>query len=98
VGYAVDDMGLTASVVDTGPGIAADELPHLFTAFRRGDRRSDAREGARGAGLGLWIARAIVEAHGGTLGVDSRPVPGPMQGTTFHFTIPFADVPRRWED
>jgi signal transduction histidine kinase len=98
VGYAVDDTGLTASVVDTGPGIAADELPHLFTAFRRGDRRSDAREGARGAGLGLWIARAIVEAHGGTLGVDSRPVPGPMQGTTFHFTIPFADVPRRWED
>jgi signal transduction histidine kinase len=80
---------LVGSVADTGPGIAADDLPHLFTAFWHGDRR-----GRRGVGLGLWIARAIVEAHGGELRVDSRP----GAGTTFHFTLPLADVVRRRED
>jgi signal transduction histidine kinase len=76
-------------VSDTGPGIAAEDLPHLFTAFWRGDRR-----GRRGVGLGLWIARAVVEAHGGELAVDT----GPGRGTTFHFTLPFADAARRRED
>jgi signal transduction histidine kinase len=80
---------LTASVADTGPGIAAEDLPHLFTAFWRGDRR-----GRRGVGLGLWIARAIVEAHGGELRVESAA----GHGTTFHFTLPFADAARRRED
>ena len=80
---------LVGSVADTGPGIAADELPHLFTAFWRGDRR-----GRRGVGLGLWIARAIVEAHGGELRVDAPP----GAGTTFHFTLPFAHAARRRED
>lgn len=99
VRYAADEERLTASVTDTGPGIAADELPHLFTAFWRGDRRAQRdRDARRGVGLGLWIARAIVEAHGGTLGVTSRPEPGPARGTTFHFTLPFADAVRRWED
>jgi signal transduction histidine kinase len=80
---------LVGSVADTGPGIAADELPHLFTAFWRGDRRA-----RRGVGLGLWIARAIAEAHGGELRVESSP----GAGTTFHFTLPFADAARRRED
>jgi signal transduction histidine kinase len=80
---------LVASVADTGPGIAPEDLPHLFTAFWRGDRR-----GRRGVGLGLWIARAIVEAHGGELRVEAAD----GRGTTFHFTLPFADAARRRED
>jgi signal transduction histidine kinase len=89
VRYDVTGDGVVASVADTGPGIDPDDLPHLFTAFWRRDRRD-----GRGAGLGLWIARAIVEAHGGHLRVESRP----GHGTTFHFTLPGADAGRRWED
>jgi signal transduction histidine kinase len=95
VHYTVTADGLHASVTDTGPGISADDLPHLFTAFWRGDRGG--RDAHRGVGLGLWIARAIVEGHGGALGVETRPEPGPAQGTTVHFTVPFTDA-RRWED
>ena len=87
--YEVSDGELSASVSDTGPGIAPEDLPHLFTAFWKRDRRD-----RRGAGLGLWIARAIVEAHGGRLRVESQP----GRGSTFHFTLPFADPERRWED
>jgi signal transduction histidine kinase len=89
VRYAVADDCLAASVADTGPGIDPDDMPHLFTAFWQRDRRDQ-----RGAGLGLWIARAIVEAHGGRLRVASTP----GHGTTFHFTLPFAHATRRWED
>lgn len=68
------------SVTDTGAGIAAENLPRVFDRFWRGDR-------ARGcAGLGLAISRAIVEAHGGTIRVDSQV----GQGTTFTFTLPVA--------
>lgn len=95
VRYAVERSGedegaLRISVADTGPGIAPDDLPHLFTAFWRGDRRE-----RRGVGLGLWIARAIVEGHGGELGVVSRA----GAGATFTCTLPPADAPgRRPED
>jgi signal transduction histidine kinase len=71
------------SVDDTGPGIPPDQLSQLFDAFWQGhdgDRR--------GVGLGLWIARSIVEAHGGKLRVDSRP----GEGTTFTFTLPRAAI------
>jgi signal transduction histidine kinase len=95
VRYAVDADGVTASVSDTGTGIAPDDLPHLFAAFWRGDgaqhRAGDAR---RGVGLGLWIAQSIVDAHGGTLRVDSLP----GVGTTFHFALPFTPSLTRWED
>jgi signal transduction histidine kinase len=73
--------GLQVSVADTGPGIPAEQLPHVFGAFRQahaGDHR--------GVGLGLWIAQSIVAAHGGTLWVDSRE----GEGSTFHFTVPAA--------
>jgi signal transduction histidine kinase len=93
--YAADADAVTASVSDTGTGIAPDDLPHLFAAFWRGDgaahRADDAR---RGVGLGLWIAQSIVEAHGGTLRVES--VAG--AGTTFHFALPIAPATIRWED
>jgi signal transduction histidine kinase len=93
--YRADEHGVTASVIDTGPGVAPEDLPHLFVAYWRGDRRAQrAGDERRGAGLGLWIARAIVEAHGGELRVESRV----GEGTAFHFTLPFAEAVTRWED
>ena len=68
-------------VADHGPGIAADDLPHLFESFWQA-KKSD----RRGAGLGLSIAKGIVEAHGGRLWVDSTV----GEGTTFSFTLPVA--------
>lgn len=85
VDFAVHEGTLVAAVHDTGPGIAPGDIPHLFHAFWTGERRAGERNG-HGAGLGLWIARGIVEAHGGTLTAES--VPG--EGATFRFTIPLA--------
>lgn len=70
------------AVSDTGPGILPEELPHIFDWFWRSPRR-----GRRGAGLGLGIAKRLIEAHGGQLTVVS--VPG--QGTTFWFSVPAMD-------
>jgi signal transduction histidine kinase len=67
-------------VADEGPGLTPEELPQLFGRFFRGRDRS----GHPGAGLGLYIARAVVEAHGGTIWVASEP----GQGTSFFFTLP----------
>jgi signal transduction histidine kinase len=72
-------------VTDTGIGIAPADLPHVFDRFFRVDR-SRARAGG-GSGLGLTIARYLVEAHGGRIWASS---PGPGQGTTFSFTLPTA--------
>ncbi len=69
-------------VQDTGEGIPADDLPHVFDRFYRGDR-SRARQSG-GSGLGLTIAKTLVEAMGGTIGVESAPA----QGTRFWFTLP----------
>ena len=76
--------GVMVSVVDTGEGIPADQLPHVFDRFFQG---SSQRIGSRhGAGLGLPIARGIVEAHGGTIWIESAP----GRGTTVRFTLPRA--------
>lgn len=72
------------SVADTGPGIAAEDLQHLFEPFWQAHNRA-----TLGTGLGLSIARAIVEAHGGVIGVESEP----GRGTTFTFSIPVAREP-----
>jgi PAS domain S-box-containing protein len=69
-------------VSDAGPGIEAEELDSIFELYWQGQ---PARRG--GAGLGLAIARAIVEAHGGTIWVESEP----GRGSSFFFTVPFAD-------
>jgi signal transduction histidine kinase len=69
-------------VVDTGVGIAAEDLPHIFDRFYRADR-SRSRHGG-GAGLGLAIVKWIAEAHGGQVSVAS--VPG--QGSTFAIWLP----------
>jgi signal transduction histidine kinase len=68
------------SVHDTGLGIAASDLPTIFEQYRRRANRSD------GSGLGLFIVKAIVEAHGGTVGIDSAP----GRGTTVSVQLPFA--------
>jgi len=60
-------------VADTGPGIAEDDLPHLFERFYRGD---PARNRGGGTGLGLAIVRQWVEAHGGTIRADNDPAGG----------------------
>jgi signal transduction histidine kinase len=65
------------AVSDTGCGIAADQLPHIF------DRYWQAKSARDGVGLGLSIAKGIVEAHGGRIWVESRI----NQGTTFYFTL-----------
>ncbi len=84
-----DGIALVGTVTDTGRGIPPEELPHLFTAFWRGDRRD-----RTGVGLGLWIARAIAEGHGGDLTVTSeRGV-----GSTFTFVLPLVERDRRSED
>ncbi len=69
------------SVRDTGSGIAPDDLPHVFSRFYRADT---ARTGSGASGLGLSIAKSIVEAHGGTIEVSS--VPG--QGSQFTIKLP----------
>jgi signal transduction histidine kinase len=68
-------------VRDTGPGIPLEEQPRLFERYWQAERK-----GSRGAGLGLYIARGLVELHGGRIWVESRP----GQGARFTFTLPLA--------
>jgi len=73
------------SVRDTGTGIAAQDLPYVFERFYRADKSRSRATG--GAGLGLAIARQLVEAHGGRIEVKSEV----GQGTQFTFTLPTVD-------
>jgi signal transduction histidine kinase len=75
--------GIHLVVQDTGEGIAPEHLPYVFDRFYRTDR-SRARD-TGGAGLGLAIVRAIVEAHGGTVAVESD---GPGLGSRFLLWLP----------
>lgn len=70
-------------VADTGDGVAAEHLPHLFDRFYRADTSRDRRRG--GSGIGLAIAKAFVEAHGGGISVTSA---GVGHGTTFTVRLP----------
>lgn len=78
----VDDTA-TIAIRDTGEGIEADHLPYLFNRFYRTDSARDRDSG--GAGLGLAIVRALVEAHGGYVTVHSA---GRGQGSTFTLVLP----------
>ncbi len=82
------DNEVQFSVSDTGPGIAKEELPKIFQKYWQG------RGGRTGAGLGLYIAKALVDAHGGRIWVESAP----SSGATFHFAIPLAHAPKRTTD
>ncbi len=73
--------GVRVAVADTGAGIDAEDLPHVFERFYRADKSRNRRTG--GAGLGLAIARQIVELHGGSLAVESSP----GKGATFTFGL-----------
>jgi signal transduction histidine kinase len=76
---------VAVAVQDTGVGLAPDQLPHIFERFYRVDK-SRSRAGG-GSGIGLTIAKHLVEAHGGCIWADS---PGLDQGSTFTFTLPLA--------
>jgi signal transduction histidine kinase len=71
---------LRIQVADTGEGIPRDQLPYIFDKYYQVSQHAR----TKGAGLGLAIAREVVEAHGGTISVDSQP----QRGTTFTITIP----------
>lgn len=78
-----DEVALT--VTDTGDGMSAEQLPHVFERFYRGDT---ARNRDRsGTGIGLTISKAIIDAHGGTITATS---PGPGHGSTFEVILPRA--------
>lgn len=81
VSARLQEDALHFSVEDTGPGIPSESLPQLFERFWQADRT-----GRVGIGLGLPIAKSIVEAHGGQIWAESAP----GRGTTFHFTVPCA--------
>jgi signal transduction histidine kinase len=76
---------VTVSVRDSGPGIDPELLPHLFERFSRGRAPGD----DDGIGLGLAIAKALVEAQEGTLTIGSQP----SEGSVFSVTLPQATVP-----
>jgi len=84
VALSVDsvDSNVVITVADTGAGISAAQLPHIFDKFYQADNQAQAA--TKGTGLGLAIAKEIVEAHGGETTVESRV----GEGTTFVVTLP----------
>ena len=78
-----DDTEVCVTVTDKGEGIPQDDLPKVFTKFFRRDLGKPT-----GSGLGLWISRGLVEAHGGRLAASSEP----GEGTAFRFTLPIVEL------
>ncbi len=73
---------MVVGVSDTGPGIAAEDVPHLFQKFYRID--STATRTIGGTGLGLYLCRRVVELFNGRIWVESKP----GEGSTFRFSLP----------
>ena len=85
ISASAEDLAVRVVVADRGPGLAPGEEARVFEKFYRGQEA-----GTRsGAGLGLAIARGIVEAHGGAITAEARP----GGGTLFRFTLPLAPEP-----
>ncbi len=89
VAAAQDGAHVAVSVVDEGPGIPAERLPHLFRKFARSGRQDRGR--GVGPGLGLAICKGLVEAHGGRIWAESQ---GTGPGARFTFTLPAAEESR----
>ena len=77
-----NDQTVTVSVIDTGIGIASEDITHLFQKFYRIDNSSTRTIG--GTGLGLYLCRSIIERAGGKIWVESKP----KQGSSFKFSLP----------
>jgi signal transduction histidine kinase len=82
--YLQDEKTIRVLVKDNGPGIAPEHLSHVFERFYRVDLTQPRSEVVRGSGLGLSIAKSIVENHGGKIGVNSKP----GVGSTFWAELP----------
>lgn len=89
IGIAADNERVVVHVADTGSGIPAVHLPFVFDRFYRADQSRRAVSG--GAGLGLAIAKRIVELHGGQITVESQP----QAGSRFSFSLPVRKVVAR---
>jgi signal transduction histidine kinase len=76
--------GVQVDISDTGEGISPEDLPHVFDQFYRGEKSRSRETG--GAGLGLAIAKRIIEAHQGQIWVESQP----GAGARFSFVLPAA--------
>ena len=85
--HGIAGRHLVVSIRDTGEGIPAESLPHIFERFYRVDSSRTRREG--GTGLGLAIVKQIIEAHGGRVWVESQL----GKGSTFYVAIPVLDKP-----
>lgn len=76
------ETDVNVSVFDSGIGMSKETLSHIFYPFDTGNHKHE--EGGHGSGLGLWISKNIIEAHGGTLSVESEL----GKGSTFHVWLP----------
>lgn len=77
-----DQLWIRVSVSDNGPGIAQEDIPHIFDHFYRGDKSRDRKSG--GSGLGLAIVKQLVEIHGGRVAVESKL----GEGSIFQILLP----------
>lgn len=85
-----EDQGMSSRIQDTGRGVPADHLPHLFERFYRADKARS--RGIPGTGLGLALVKSVVEAYGGRIMIESQ---GRDQGTTVNITWPHHPVSRK---
>jgi signal transduction histidine kinase len=92
VAAELEDDCIEIGVIDQGPGVAADDCERIFEKFYRG--KHGATLAVRGTGLGLAVARQLVDAHGGTIGVRSTL----GHGSTFWLRLPIADGAASLED
>jgi signal transduction histidine kinase len=83
------DAEVEVAIENRGPGIHPDELPKLFQRFQR-LASGPSRRNLPGTGLGLYICKGIIEAHGGRIWARSEP----DETTSFHFTLPLSEPPQ----